>query len=93
MVKKFAIVAFLFAGVFTIASFTSFLPDHCDHIKASPREQKIQKEVFKQITSFRDYVRDSLLPEVSKTNADTPSTSVSLVMYLGGVTPLNSGRK
>lgn len=79
MVKKFAIVAFLFAGVFTIASFTSFPPDHDDHIKASPREQKIQKEVLKQITSFRDYVRDILLPELSKTNADTHSIRLAFL--------------
>ena len=69
MVKKFAIVAFLLAGGFTIASFT-FLPRHKTQRTSPAREQKIQKEVFSQITSFLNYVSDSLYLEATKGNVD-----------------------
>ncbi len=69
MVRKFAIVAFLFAGVFTIASFT-ILPGDKTQPAPLEREQKIQEEVFAQIASFRDYVADSLYLEATKDNID-----------------------
>jgi cytochrome c peroxidase len=73
MNKKIAIVAFLFAGVFTIAIFASFLPNDNAVTHSSRRERKIQKEVLNRITSFRDYVRDSLLLQVNKDHADDQS--------------------
>ena len=70
MPKKIGVVVIVFAGLF-IASFTPFHTDHTAQIKSGGRERKIRHEVFSQIVSFRDYVKDTLLVEVSKRNVDT----------------------
>lgn len=70
MRKKTGIAVILFAGLF-IASFTPFNTGHPGQAKPGRRERKIQKKIFSQIVSFRDYVKDSFLLEVSKKNVDT----------------------
>lgn len=70
MHMKMGITAILFAGLF-IAGFTPFYTNHRVQTKASPREQRIRKNVFRKIVSFRDYVRDTFLLEVSKKDPDT----------------------
>ncbi|HEY9260849.1 cytochrome-c peroxidase [Chitinophaga sp.] len=65
MDKKIGIVALLLTGLF-IVSFTSVNSNHTEQTASSPRERKIQKEVLSQIVSFHDYVKDTLLLEVSK---------------------------
>ena len=72
MYKKMGIVAFLFTGLF-IASFTPFYSNHTEQTASSTRERKIQKEVFSQIVSFRDYVKDTFFFEVSKNDVDEQS--------------------
>ncbi|MBB2147496.1 cytochrome-c peroxidase [Pedobacter gandavensis] len=69
MNKKIVIVALLPIGIF-IASFVSVNSNDIAQTQASAREQKIQKEVFNQIASFQQYVRDSLLFELSKDQMD-----------------------
>lgn len=59
-------------GLF-IVSFTSVNSNYTEQIPPSPREQKIQKEVLRQIVAFRDYVRDTLAFEVSKDQVDEQS--------------------
>ncbi|HTN36130.1 MAG TPA: cytochrome c peroxidase [Arachidicoccus sp.] len=73
MYKKFGVVAFLFTGLFFIASFTSTSSDHTEQTASSPRERKIHKEILSQIVSFRDYVKDTLFFEVSKDRVDEQS--------------------
>lgn len=65
MYKKIGVVGILLTGLF-IAGFTSANSSHPEQSKSSPRERKIQKEVFNQIVSFHNYVKDTLLFEVSK---------------------------
>lgn len=69
MYKKIGIVALLLTGLF-IVSFTSVNSNDTAQTSASLREQKIQKEVLSQIISFHDYVKDTLLLEVSKDKVD-----------------------
>jgi cytochrome c peroxidase len=69
MYKKIGIVAILFTGLF-IVSFTSVNSNKTEQIPASLRERKIQKEVLSQILSFQEYVKDTLLFEVSKEKVD-----------------------
>ena len=69
MYKKIGIAALLFTGLI-VASFTPFYSDHTQQTHPGAREQKIQKEVFSQIVSFRDYVKDTLLLEVNKDKVD-----------------------
>jgi cytochrome c peroxidase len=69
MYKKIGIVALLLTGLF-IVSFTSVHSNHTAQTPSSPRERKIQEEVLSQIVSFHDYVKDSLLLEVSKDKVD-----------------------
>ncbi len=69
MYKKVGIVAFLFTGLF-IVGFTSVNSNYAEQTQSSLREQKIQKEALNQLTSFQDYVKDSLLFEVSKDKID-----------------------
>lgn len=64
------IVAVLFTGLF-IASFTPFYTDHRTPAKFSQRAQKIQKDIFRQITFFREYIKDTLLAVVNKQHVDT----------------------
>ena len=68
MYKAIGIVTFLFTGLF-IVSFTPFYSGR-DHRAAGPRGQKIQIEVLNQIVSFRNYVKDTLLPAVHKKEPD-----------------------
>ncbi|HRP55440.1 cytochrome c peroxidase [Agriterribacter sp.] len=70
MRKKTGIAVILFAGLF-IASFTPFYTDHSGQTQPGRRERKIQQKVFSQILSFRDYVKDSFLLEVSREKVDT----------------------
>ena len=69
MYKQIGVVAILFTGLF-IASFTSVNSAHTEQTQSSLRERKIQKEVFSQIVSFHDYVKDTLFFEVSKDKVD-----------------------
>lgn len=69
MYKQIGVVAILFTGLF-IASFTSVNSTHTEQTQSSLRERKIQKEVFSQIVSFHDYVKDTLFFEVSKDKVD-----------------------
>ena len=70
MFKKTGIVVLLFTGLF-ITSFTPFYSNHhAERTQATPRERKIQKEVLRQIVSFRDYVKDTLFFEVGKDPVD-----------------------
>lgn len=71
MYKQIGLVALLFTGLF-IASFTS-VHSNTAQTPPSAREQKIQKEVLSQIVSFRDYLKDTLLFEVSKDKVDGQS--------------------
>jgi cytochrome c peroxidase len=73
MYRTIGIIAFLLTGLFLFASFIPFYPNHGDHTHSSPRERNIQKRVFNQITSFRDYAKDTLLFEVSKAKVDAQS--------------------
>lgn len=77
-VKKIGIIALLCIGLFVL-SFTSAESNHAadtnrsthtEETSASSRELKIQKEVYSQIVSFQNYVKDSLLFEVSKDRLD-----------------------
>ncbi len=72
MYKQIGIVAILFTGLF-IVSFTSVNSNDTKEIEASPRERNIQQEVLSQIASFQDYVKDTLLFEVSKDKVDEQS--------------------
>jgi cytochrome c peroxidase len=70
MFRKTGIVVFLFTGL-VVTSFTPFYPGHyAEQTRPGPRERKIQKEVFSQIVSFRDYVKDTFLVEVNKDKVD-----------------------
>lgn len=69
MYKKVGIVAFLFTGLF-IVGFTSVNSNYTAQTQSSLREQKIQKEVLNQLTSFQDYLKDTLLFEISKDKID-----------------------
>ncbi|SDD34065.1 cytochrome-c peroxidase [Niabella drilacis] len=68
MYKAIGIAALLFTGLLVV-SFSSFYPGW-DHAAAGPRERKIQATVFNQIVFFRNYVKDTLLVEVSKKKPD-----------------------
>lgn len=72
MYKTIGIVGLVFTGLF-IVSFTSINSNPTEQIQSNPRERKIQKEVFSQIESFRDYVRDTLIIEASKDKVDEQS--------------------
>lgn len=63
------IVAIVFTGLF-IASFTPFYK-HTDLTKPGQRERETQQKVYSQIVSFRNYVKDTFLVEVSKKEVDT----------------------
>ncbi|WP_040679490.1 cytochrome-c peroxidase [Niabella aurantiaca] len=65
-----AIVFMLFTGLF-IASFTPFYTDRTAQTRPGRREREIRENVFHQIVSFRDYVRDSFFAAVNKEPADT----------------------
>lgn len=67
--KKTGIVTILFIGLFIVA-FTPIY-HHSTSSKVSKRTQKIQQTVISQITSFRNFVRDSFLLELSKKQVDT----------------------
>lgn len=69
MCKKAGIVALLFIVIF-IVSFTSINSKDTEQSHVSSRERKIQNEVFNQLVSFHDYVRDTLLVEVGKNQVD-----------------------
>lgn len=69
MYKKIEVVALLFIGLF-IASFTPFYSSYTEQAQSSQREHKIQKEVFSQIVSFHDYIKDTFFLEVSKNEID-----------------------
>jgi len=73
MHRKIVIVAFLFTGIL-LAAFTQHpgrYPDNATQTQSGPRERRVQKKIFSQLESFRDYVRDTLYGEVSKTEVDT----------------------
>ncbi|MGJ7032822.1 cytochrome-c peroxidase [Niabella hirudinis] len=72
MYKKTGLVVLLLTGFF-VASLSSFYaaPGHSVQTHYSRREHKIQEKVFNQVVSFRDFVKDSLLPAISKSPADT----------------------
>lgn len=72
MYKQIGIVALLFTGIL-MASFTSVHSKQTAQTQPSSRERKIQAAVLSQIVSFRDYVRDTLLFEVSKEKPDEQS--------------------
>ncbi len=65
MSKKVGIVAFLFTAAL-IASFTPFYSNPGEQRPSNRREQEIQTEVFRQIETFHDYLKDTLFVEVSK---------------------------
>ena len=65
MYRKIGIIAFLFAGL-SIASFTPFYSNYTEQIPSGPRELEIQKEILSQIEFFHNYVKDTLLFELSK---------------------------
>ena len=69
MSKRIGIIALLCIGLFVL-SFTSADSNHTADTPASSREIKIQKEVYHQVVSFQNYVKDSLLFEVSKDRLD-----------------------
>jgi len=69
MYKKIGIVALSLTGLF-IVSFTSVNSNHTEQTPSSPRERKIQTAILSQIVSFHDYVKDTLLLEVSKDKVD-----------------------
>ncbi|WP_316753028.1 cytochrome-c peroxidase [Pedobacter gandavensis] len=81
MSKRIGIIALLCIGLFVL-SFTAadsnrtadtaqtISAAHTAERPASSRELKIQKEVFNQVVSFQNYVKDSLLFEVSKDQPD-----------------------
>ena len=68
-VKTSGIIALLFAGLF-VAGFTSADSNATQDRPSSSREIKIQKEVYSQLVSFQNYVKDTLLMEVSKDRLD-----------------------
>ena len=68
-VKTSGIIALLFAGLF-IAGFTSADSNSTKDTSANSREIKVQKEVYHQLVSFQNYVKDTLLFEVSKDRLD-----------------------
>ncbi|MBO9596041.1 MAG: c-type cytochrome [Niabella sp.] len=70
MRSKTGIVTVLFTGLF-VASFTPSYKDHTAQVGSAPRVRKIQRAVSGQLVSFRNYINDTLLAEVSKTNVDT----------------------
>lgn len=72
MYKQIGIVVLLFTGLL-MASFTSVHSNHTQQTQPSPRERKIQTAVLNQIVSFHDYVKDTLLLEVSKEKPDEQS--------------------
>lgn len=64
-------IALLFTGMF-IASLSSFDTNHHSvQTNANSRERKIQKKILSQIATFRSFVSDSFLVEVSKVHVDT----------------------
>lgn len=71
MYKKVVIVVFLFTGPL-IASFTPFYsgPDHAEQLHSRLRERSVEKEIFSQIVSFRDYVKETFFLEVSREEVD-----------------------
>ena len=69
MAKKFGIVTLLFLGIFII-SFTSVSSTYTEQSAGNHREKRIQKEILSQIVSFHDYVRDTILFEVSQDQLD-----------------------
>lgn len=71
MHNKAGVTAILFTVLF-IASFTPYT-DHTAQTRSGQREQKIRKEVFSQIVSFRDYIKDTLFLAVNKKDVDTQS--------------------
>ncbi len=72
MYKKIVIVAFLFTGPL-IASFTPFYsaPDRAEKTHNRLRERNVQKKIFSQIVSFRDYVKDTLFAAVTEKEVDS----------------------
>lgn len=72
MYKTIGILALLFLGLL-ILSFTSVSSNDTAQIPSSRREREIQKEVLSQIVSFQDYVRDTLLFELSKDQLEAQS--------------------
>ncbi|WGQ10560.1 cytochrome c peroxidase [Pedobacter gandavensis] len=71
-VKVSGIIALLFAGLFA-AGFTSADSNSTKDTSANSREIKIQKEVYSQLLSFQNYVKDTLLIEVGKARPDEQS--------------------
>ncbi|WP_222536864.1 cytochrome-c peroxidase [Pedobacter polysacchareus] len=71
-VKVSGIIALLFAGLFA-AGFTSADSNSTKDTSANSREIKIQKEVYSQLVSFQNYVKDTLLIEVGKARPDEQS--------------------
>lgn len=69
MYKQIGIVGLLFTGLL-VASFTSVHSKQTTQTQPSLRERKIQTAVLSQIVSFRDYLKDTLLFEVSKEKPD-----------------------
>jgi cytochrome c peroxidase len=69
MFKQVSIVAFLFIAL-VIAGFTPFYSHHTKQTGSGTRERKIQAEVFRQILSFHDFVKDSFFFEVKKEKPD-----------------------
>ncbi|WP_316822979.1 cytochrome-c peroxidase [Pedobacter gandavensis] len=67
--KKIGIIALLSIGLF-IVGFTSSNSSPRPQIEGNSPERKIQKVVFSQIVSFREYVNDSLLYELKKDRLD-----------------------
>lgn len=64
------IVVIVFAGLF-IASFTPFHAKRAEQNQYNGRERKIRQQVFNQIVSFRNYVKDTFFVEVGKKKVDT----------------------
>ena len=70
MLKLISITSIIIAGL-AILSCAPFYSDYSKPGEASLREQKIQKEVIRQIGFFQDYVKDSLLYELNKSDIDS----------------------
>jgi cytochrome c peroxidase len=70
MYRKTGIIAFLFAGL-SIVSFTPFYSNYTEQTPSGAREIKIQKKILGEITSFRNYVKDTFLFELDKSQVDT----------------------
>lgn len=78
MCKKAGIVALLVIVIF-IVSFTSINSKDTEQSHVSSRERKIQNEVFNQLVSFHDYVRDTLLVEVDKNQVDEQNVRIAFL--------------